>query len=198
MYDSWGMPQDLPVRPTTTRLASSRSLRGAAPHGEASAAHHTVRRIAMPPGARALGTLPRIDYEDAFLVETGPARDRTAEQWARAMLEHAPIMLRNALPWAWFALGLRLGPARSDRFVLGWELRRSTPDDALLTAGSRLGAAAELLFKRQQHTLLFATFVQQETGIARAAWVGVAPLHRRVVRHLLEQAGRSQRRGHRP
>ncbi len=30
-----------------------------------------VRQVAMPPGARALSTLSPIDYEDAFLIDTG-------------------------------------------------------------------------------------------------------------------------------
>jgi hypothetical protein len=147
-----------------------------------------VRQVAVPPAARALSTLSHVDYEDAFLVETGPAQDRTPEQWARATVEAAPTIMRSALPWAWLALGLELGSTGSDRFVLGWEVRRSTPGFALLGASSRLGLPAELLFERQQHTLLYATFVQQENHIARAMWAGVAPVHRQVVRYLLEQA----------
>jgi hypothetical protein len=49
---------------------------------------------------------------------------------------------------------------------------------------------AELLFKRQQRGLLFATFVQKENQIARAVWAAVDPLHRPVVRYVLEQASR--------
>jgi hypothetical protein len=153
-----------------------------------------VRQVAMPASARALCTLSHVDYEDAFVVETGPAQDRTGEQWARAFLEDAPIIMRSALLWGWSALGLRLGSTRSDRFVLGWEVRRSTPDFVLLGAGSRLGLAGELLFKRRQQTLLYATFVQQENPIARAAWAGVELVHRPAVRALLEQASRRERR----
>jgi len=123
-----------------------------------------VRPVAVPPAARTLSTLPHIDDEDAFLVETGPAQDRTGEQWARAILEDAPIIMRRALRWGWFALGLRLGSTRSDRFVLGC--------------------------KRQQQAPFFATFVQQENHIARAVWAGVAPVRRLVVRYLLERASR--------
>jgi hypothetical protein len=153
-----------------------------------------VRQVALPPAARALSTLSDVDYEDAFLVEAGSAQDRTAEQWARAALEDAPMLVRSALAWGWFALGLQLGPTRSDEFVLGWEVRRSTLDFALLGAGSRLGLRAELLFKRQRHTLLFATLVRQENHIARTVWAGVAPGHRQVVRNLLERAGGRDRR----
>jgi hypothetical protein len=74
--------------------------------------------------------------------------------------------------------------------MLGWEVRRSIPDYVLLGASSRIGMPAELLLERQQHTLLFATFVQNENPIARAVWAGTEPVHRPVVRYVLEQASR--------
>jgi hypothetical protein len=147
-----------------------------------------VRQVELPAEARALSTLPRIDYHDAFLVEAGRGQGRTAEQWARAVLEGAPPATRKALSRGWFALGLRLGPVRSEQRVLGWELRRSTPDAALLGAAGRLGLAGELLFLRQQDTLLFATFVRLGNPAARAVWAGISPRHRQIVAGLLEQA----------
>ena len=152
-----------------------------------------VRQIPVPSAARRLSTLSHIDYEDAFLLETGSAQSRTAEQWARAMLEDAPMATRAALSRGWFALGLRLGPTQSHRRVLGWEVRRSTPESALLAASSRLGFSAELLFKRQEQTLLFATLVQQEKGLARALWAGLGRPHRQVVRQLLKQVSVADR-----
>jgi hypothetical protein len=150
-----------------------------------------VRQVAVPPAARALSTLSHIDYEDAFLVDR--AQNRTAEQWARAILEDAPIAMRSALWWGWSALGLKLGSPWSDRSVLGWELRKSTPEHVLLGARSRLGMPAELLVKRGRHKFLFATFVQKETQIARAVWAGIDPVHRPILRYALEQAGRRER-----
>jgi hypothetical protein len=147
-----------------------------------------VRQVTLPPSARALSTFSRIDYHDAFLVETGPDHDRTAEQWARAMLEQAPVSTRNALARGWSMLGLRLGSARSDHCVLGWEIRRATPDAVLLGARGRLGLSGELLFARQQGALLFATFVRLDNVVARTLWAAIEPRHRRVVRHLLERA----------
>lgn len=146
-----------------------------------------MRQVALQPAARALSTLPHTDYEDAFLVETGPAQDRTGEQWARAILEDTPISTRKALSRGWSRLGLRLGSTQSDRLVLGWDVRCSTPDVALLSASGRLGLSAELLFECRQHTLLFATFVQLENRIARGLWAAIAPRHRKIVRDLLEQ-----------
>jgi hypothetical protein len=147
-----------------------------------------VRQITVPPAARALCTLSEIDYEDAFLVVTGTTHDRTGEQWARAILEGAPAIVGRALRWGWSALGLQLGSTESDGFVLGWELRRSTTDFALLGANSSIGMPAELLFKRQRHNLLVSTFVRHENALARALWAGVEPVHRPVVRYVLERA----------
>jgi hypothetical protein len=77
-------------------------------------------------------------------------------------------------------------------------VRRSTPDFVLLGANSRLGLRAELLFERQQQRLLFDTFVQKENRMARTMWAGVEPLHRPVVRDLLERAGWRERRRRQP
>jgi hypothetical protein len=144
-----------------------------------------VRQVALPPAARALSTLSRIDYEDAFVLESGCAHDRTGEQWARAILEDAPIVVRTALVSGWSALGLRLASTRSDRFVLGWEVRRSSPAFALLGARSPFGLAAELLVERRRKTVLFATLLHLENGLARAVWAVVRPVHLQVVRFVL-------------
>jgi hypothetical protein len=152
-----------------------------------------VRQVAVPPAARALSTLSHIDYEDAFLVETGPAEDRTAEQWARAILEDAPFSVRSALLSGWSAIGLKLGGGAFRRSVLGWEVRGSTPDFVLLGADSHIGMPGELLFKRGRHALLFATFVQHDNHVARAVWAAVEPVHVPTVRHVLEQATRRLR-----
>jgi hypothetical protein len=149
-----------------------------------------VREIAVPQTARAISMLPRIDYQDAFIVETGPTRDRTAEQWARAIVEDAPLVTRRTLRRGWSALGFKLGPTESDGFVLGWAVRRSTPDVALLGASSRIGMPAELLLVRHPEQLQFGTFVQHKNLFARALWAAIEAGHKVVVRKALEQAAR--------
>ncbi len=157
------------------------------PHVEA---QHNARQVAVPQATRSLTTLSHIDYEDAFLVETGAARDRTAEQWARAILEDAPVTMQSKLTWGWRALGLKLGSTGSDQCVLGWELRRRTPDHVLLGARSRVGMPAELVLERRRRTLLLATFVHQGNPVVRAVWAGVQLAHRRVVPVILERPTR--------
>ena len=142
----------------------------------------------MPPVARALSTLSHIDYADAFLVEIRSAPDRTPEQWARATLEQAPISVRTKLRSGWSAIGLKLDIGGCAQSVLGWQVRRSTPEFVLLGADSRIGMPGELLFQLQQRALLFATIVEQGNPFARAVWAAVEPVHVRVVRQVLEQA----------
>jgi hypothetical protein len=150
-----------------------------------------VREVAVPPTARALCTLARVSYQDAFTVEIDSAQERTAEQWARAILEQTPISIRSSLLSWWSALGLKLGPPWSNRHLLGWHVRHSTPDYVLLGADSCIGMPAQLLLKRNRRSLLFATFVQQDNAIAQAAWTGIEPVHKRAVPDLLARFIRS-------
>jgi hypothetical protein len=150
-----------------------------------------VRDVELPPGARTLTTLSRVDYTDAFLLETERAHDRTGEEWARAILEDAPAATRRSLRRGWFALGVRLGSTEDDRLILGWKVRRSTPDFALLAASSLFGMDAEVLCKREPNALLVATFMRLKNPVARVVWAAVASRHRRVVRHLIKQVRRN-------
>ena len=147
-----------------------------------------VRQTVLPAGTRELATLAHIDYEDAFLVGTGLAQDLTAEQWAREILEAAPLSTRQALTRGWSMLGLRLAPAQSGQHVLGWEIRHSDPDAVLLGARGRLGLSGELIFQRWPRTLLYATVVQLENRIARGLWAAIESRHQRVVQDLLARA----------
>jgi hypothetical protein len=147
-----------------------------------------VRQVAVSSAVRALSTLSHIDYADAFLVDTGQARDRTAVKWARAILEDAPSPLPANLLMGWKMIGLKLGEAERGRAVLGWEMRTSTPEFVLLGAESHIGMPGQLLFKREGNGLLFATFVQHDNHLARAVWAGVQRKHLRIVGNLLEEA----------
>jgi Protein of unknown function (DUF2867) len=160
--------------------------------GEAWQGRVHVRQVAVPPALRSLSTLAHVDYADAFLVETGGFPDRTAERWARAVLQDAPLAVRHTLLSGWSAIGLKVGRGRADRSVLGWEIRRSDPDLVLLRAGSHIGMPGELLFKRERRGLLFATFVQHDNALARATWAAVEPVHVPTVRYVLEQAARRE------
>jgi hypothetical protein len=137
-----------------------------------------------------MSTLGRIDYEDAFIVDVGPTRDRVAEQWMRVILEDAPASVRLRLLSVWSAIGLKVALGGSGRSVLGWQIRAVDADFVLLGADSRIGMPAELVLRRQENGLLFATFGRQDSTIARAMWSSIESGHVRTVRSILEMASR--------
>jgi hypothetical protein len=151
-----------------------------------------VHAVALSPCAR-LTTLDHVDYTDGFRLETGLAQERTAEDWARALLEEAPAATRAKLRRGWFVLGVRLGSTEDDRLVLGWTVRWSSPDNVLLAARSLLGFEAEVLVRRERTAVVVATLMQLKNPVARAVWAAFAPQHRRVLRHLLKEAARPAR-----
>lgn len=151
-----------------------------------------AHEISVPPEASALGTLSRTDYENAILVELdtvdASAQNWTGEQWARAMLEGAPTATRGKLIQQWTQFGLQLGPEQSNRHVLGWPVRRSTPGHILLGTTSDNGLHAELLIQRRPHTLLFVSFIQYDTDNARKLWAQAQHKHAPVMCQLIAEA----------
>ena len=150
-----------------------------------------VRQVTPLPGTRDMSTLGRIDYEDAFVVPLRAPSALSAEQWMRRILEGAPPAIRLQLLSGWSALGLKVSLTGSDRSVLGWPIRASDPDLILLGAESRVGMPGELLLRREDDGLLFATFARHDNPLVRALWARVVPGHVRTVRMLLERVRRS-------
>jgi hypothetical protein len=149
-----------------------------------------VTQIDVPGDVRGLSTLPGIDYADAFVVRAGSSPEWSAERWARAILEDAPAPMRSRLLSGWKALGLKVGSNAGvgSGAVLGWSVRRSTPEVVLLAADSRIGMPGQLLIMIRPEGLLFATFLQHRTLATRAVWAAVEHTHVEVVHTLLERA----------
>jgi hypothetical protein len=152
-----------------------------------------VSQVLLPADARALSSLSRVDYEDAFIVDAGG--ERTAEWWVREVFNGAPLAVRARLVAGWMGLGLKLGEPWSARRVLGWKVQQSSPSVVLLAAESLLGLQAELLFRTEPRGLLFATLVQQNNPLARAVWVRITSRHQVVVHSLLDHAARREHAG---
>ncbi|MEU8686632.1 hypothetical protein [Streptomyces sp. NPDC048611] len=149
-----------------------------------------MRHVPVPSHARQLSTLARIDYENAVLADLGPVQDRTAEQWARTIMEDAPSDMQRTLTQGWTALGLQLGPARSEGFVLGWRVQHSTPDLVLLSAAPTLGLSGELLLQRRPHSLLLSCFIRLDDDRARGLWDRTESRHPKAMHQMLERATR--------
>jgi hypothetical protein len=138
---------------------------------------------------RALSRFPATDYADNFEAGTDGAA-RTAEQWARAMLEGAPVGMRTFLVRTWPLFGVRLGPLHTGGYVLGWRIVKSTPEFVVLQVRSAAGVTIRLVVQAGASRVLAGTFVRCEGLPGRVLWFAVAPIHRLVVSRLLGEATR--------
>lgn len=137
-------------------------------------------------------------YVSAFALPLGgstaaAARDRrSAEQWARAVFEGAPSLLRSCMVLGWrFFLGLRLRPTRGSDQVLGWRLARGAagPDSVTLAADSPL-LQAENIVAVDGTVVLWVTVVRFENRIGRLLWGAASLVHHLTIPYLLARAGR--------
>jgi len=149
-----------------------------------------VRETPLPEGVRDLGQLDRIDYFDSYLLTGVP--DRTAEQWARAMIEDSPAPMRTRLVIGWTALGLDLTLPTSDKGVLGWRIAHQTDEAIVLSAAGRLGLSGNLIFALRPEGLQFVTLIKQSNAVARSAWAKIESGHQAIVQSLLRQAGKRE------
>ncbi|MBS1844370.1 MAG: hypothetical protein JST53_08140 [Actinobacteria bacterium] len=143
-----------------------------------------LSEVEVPARLRAAAALGRADYEDAFLLRPASPVERTALEWAEAVLESAPPPLREPLVSGWRAIGLDLDLSSADA-VLGWRVFRADPGLAVLAAESPLGIAGRLVFERRPDGLLYGTFVRLDGEPAERAWARIESAHPPVVHELL-------------
>jgi Protein of unknown function (DUF2867) len=160
-----------------------------APARTAATGRRWATEIPVRDDMRALSRFPSADYADTFEAQAD-AGIRTAEQWARQMLEGAPVGMRTFLIRTCPLLGVRLGPLRSAGYVLGWRIVKSTPEFVVLQVRSGAGVTVRLVIQAGSASVRFGTFVRCEGLLARAAWFAIAPIHRLVVSRLLGEATR--------
>jgi hypothetical protein len=155
-----------------------------------------VRRVEVP---RSLAARTRRDgrndeYASAFALALGDAAAlRPAEQWARAVFEGAPPLLRRVVLFGWRVfLRLRLQPLDAADQVLGWRLERGAAgaDTVTLAAASPL-LRAENIAAVDGSVVLWVTVVHFEGRTGRLLWTLASPLHHVVIPYLLRRAGRA-------
>ncbi|MEV5649463.1 hypothetical protein AB0L57_14545 [Nocardia sp. NPDC052254] len=149
-----------------------------------------VRQQGISDDLLALSTLTDVVYIDCHVLETPVATTRTAEQWARAIMEEVPEAVRATLTAAWAGIGLDLTPGAPGT-VAGWRITIAAPECVVLRADSGLDFHGELVVEVGDGTVRIATFVAMRGTRAPDAWFPVVPGHLAFVRSLLERAGRS-------
>jgi hypothetical protein len=157
-------------------------------------------RIDVSDGARRAAALVEAGYSSAFTVALPAAAASgnaatSPEQWARAVFEGAPRVLRWALVLGWrLVLRLRLDLVTSPERVLGWRIAGRSPGDVVLEARSALLTARKVIQVGDAH-LTATTFVRFERRGGRWLWAVVAPVHHRTEPLLLTLAARRAARG---
>jgi hypothetical protein len=146
----------------------------------------------VPEPVRSLGGLANPDYMDLFTATTNEASEKTAEDWARAVLEGAPYYIRlGVFGVAWrFPLGLRLGPRRSPDYIIGWKIAARGEDWVRIEAASWM-MTASLVFKADEERLSWASFVRYDRRLAALVWPPGSIVHRKVGLALMRRALRA-------
>jgi hypothetical protein len=146
----------------------------------------------VPEPIRSLGGLADPDYLDLFTATTNEASVKTAEDWARAVLEGAPYYIRlGVFGVAWpLLLGLRLGPGRSPDYIAGWKIADRGDSWLRIEAASWM-MTASLVFKVDEAQLSWASFARYDRRVAALVWPAGSIVHRKVGFALMRRALRA-------
>lgn len=146
-----------------------------------------VRHRDIPEEIRSLAGMAGPDYIDLFTVAASAAKERSPEEWARAVIEGVP-RAGQVIVWQTL-LGLRLDPRPGPDRAAGWELAKR--GDTWIRAEARSWfMTAHCLFHVEEAVVSFATFVRYDRPFAALLWPPVSVVHRRVVPDLLRAAVR--------
>ena len=151
------------------------------------------RGPASPRRATHAGRRRTDDYAAAFaLALDRSAPPRAAQQWARAVFEDAPPLLRWVVLFGWrFFLGLRLQPLDATDQILGWKLEPGAAGtDAVTLAADSPLLRAENIVAADDTVVLWVTVVHFEDRAGRLLWTVASALHHLVIPYLLGRAAR--------
>lgn len=152
-----------------------------------------VRRVVVPQPIAATFAYSTANDTVSFALTTDVAGSRTPLQWAKAVFEDAPAVVRWCISFGWrYVLGLKLGPRPSDDHVLGWAVARSdlAANSTALLAESRFLQAWNIVMVHET-TVTWVTLVHYSHWAARPLWVMAKPIHRLIIRSLLARAARA-------
>ena len=142
----------------------------------------------VPDAIRSLTTLADPDYVDLFTVTTPTATDHSAEEWARAVLERAPLSRRNARV-LWRLMGLRLGPRHSPDHVQGWKIA-ARGDNWLRVETASWYVTAQAVCSVEEGQVSLSLSLRYDSPVATIVWALVSGPHQRGVPVMLRQAVR--------
>jgi hypothetical protein len=145
-----------------------------------------VREITMPADMVSLAGLDPVDYSEAFTFATDAVR--RPEEWARLILEGAPLAQRIQMRGIWTALGIRLAMPGTRGQVLGWRIGHNDPAAVVLGVRAGIGLTARIVVHAEPGRVTHAMVVRYDRAIARRVWARLAPKHRAFLGGLLLRA----------
>jgi hypothetical protein len=145
-----------------------------------------VQHREIPEVIRSLTTMASPDYVDLFTATTTESIDRSAEQWARAVLEQAPLARRNARV-LWRLMGLRLGPRHSPDYVQGWKIT-ARGDNWIRVETASWYMAAQAVCLIEEGEVSISLSLRYDQPVAHLIWAFVSGPHQRAVPVMLSQA----------
>ena len=143
----------------------------------------------VPQTIRSLGSISKPDYVDLFTVRTAGATHGSAEQWARAILEEAPLSRRNARV-LWRSMGLRLGPRGSPEHIQGWEIA-ARGDNWLLAETGSWYLTAQAVCAVEPDQVSISLSLHYDRPVAAFVWRLIEGQHQKAVPVMLRQAVRA-------
>jgi hypothetical protein len=155
-----------------------------------------AHRVEVPEAVRSAGSPAGVDDATAFEILVAQDDERSPEQWARLIFEGAPIALRWFVLIGWrVVLRLRLGPARTPAYVLGWRIVGTTasafPSAEAITLQVRSKLiTADKIVQVNRSRVTVTTLVRYERRTGRLIWMAVSPIHHLTEPLLLTRAAR--------
>jgi hypothetical protein len=144
--------------------------------------------VAVPAAVSELSLLERVDYEDAFQIDT--PGDKTPEAWMRAIIAGAPPWFQ--LPWINLLgrgiLRAQIGPMHAPGYVLGWEVLLDRPEVFVVGLDGADGFRARLITVAPGGRAVFATQIRFGSLLMRTFWPAIRPGHRFFAPYLLSRA----------
>ncbi len=146
----------------------------------------------IPEAIRSLSTLASPDYADLYTATAIQPREMSLEQWAHAVFQGAPLLVRLVVAFVQrVLLGLRLEPRSSPEHPFGWKITDRGENWGRLEAASWF-LTAQIVGKVDEDQVSVAVFVRYDRPIAALIWPPLSVAHRRVVRILVRRAVNAQ------
>jgi hypothetical protein len=141
----------------------------------------------VPEVVRSLTTLSEPDYVDFFAINMSEMANWSAERWARAILEEAPVARRNARVLGRL-MGLRLGPRNSPDHVQGWKIAARGDNWIRVETGSWYATAQALCLVESEQASISLSLRYDQPVVAALVWAFIRGPHQRAVPVMLHQA----------